>query len=37
MSFQRDRGILVASTAAYDRPPPSSEWLLESGRGTGSR
>ncbi len=34
-SFQREQGILVASPAAYDRPPPSSEWMIESCRRNG--
>ena len=32
MSFQNENGILVGSPAAYDQPPPSSWWLIESCR-----
>lgn len=35
MSFQRDHAILVASVAAYDRPPASSAALVESCRRQG--
>jgi hypothetical protein len=31
-SFQEKHAILVAAPAAYDRPPPSSRWLIESSR-----
>jgi hypothetical protein len=30
MSLQDEHRILVASVAAYNRPPPSSRWLIES-------
>jgi hypothetical protein len=35
MSFQHEHGILVASPAAYEQPPPSSRWLVESCRRQG--
>ncbi|HKI16560.1 MAG TPA: hypothetical protein VKA15_01710 [Isosphaeraceae bacterium] len=35
MSLQDDHRILVASVAAYDQPPASSRWLIESCRRQG--